>query len=356
MTMDFGINLATSADSWKVVKRAEELGYARAWFYDTQLLNADVFVAMGAAAVQTSRIRLATGVLIPSNRIAPVAASALASLNALAPGRIDFGISTGFTARRTMGLGPVKLDDMAEYVRIVQRLLAGDTLEWTFEGKRRKIRFLSPEIGVVNVRDPIPLHVSALGPRGRKLTAALGAGWIYATGHQGAARAAVGDMLAAWRAAGVDPATRVATAFTGGCVLSDGEAFDSARARVHAGPHATIALHNLVEVAEFGNMGRSLPLELDPLLERYRKIYDAYEPADARYLANHRGHLMFLRPEEHEVCTADLIRSLTFTGTTPALRDRIRELRGAGYNHFSIHIRHGHPEMLEEWAEVFEGV
>jgi hypothetical protein len=28
--MDFGINLATSADSWRVVKRAEELGYARA--------------------------------------------------------------------------------------------------------------------------------------------------------------------------------------------------------------------------------------------------------------------------------------------------------------------------------------
>ena len=104
--MDFGINLATSSDSWKVVKRAEELGYARAWFYDTQMLNADMFVAMGAAAVQTSRIRLGTGVLIPSNRIAPVAASALASLNALAPGRIDFGISTGFTARRTMGLAP----------------------------------------------------------------------------------------------------------------------------------------------------------------------------------------------------------------------------------------------------------
>src|SRR6266513_5060894 len=165
--MDFGINLATSADSWKVVKRAEELGYTRAWFYDTQMLNADVFVAMGAAAMQTAKIRLATGVLIPSNRIAPVAASALASLNALAPGRIDFGVSTGFTARRTMGLGPVKLDAMREYIGIVQRLLAGDTLEWDFEGKRRKIRFLSPELGVVNVKDPIPLHVSALGPRGR---------------------------------------------------------------------------------------------------------------------------------------------------------------------------------------------
>src|SRR5881397_2989572 len=69
--MDFGINLATAADSWKVVKRAEALGYTRAWFYDTQMLNDDMFVAMGAAAVHTSKIRLATGVLIPSNRVAP---------------------------------------------------------------------------------------------------------------------------------------------------------------------------------------------------------------------------------------------------------------------------------------------
>jgi alkanesulfonate monooxygenase SsuD/methylene tetrahydromethanopterin reductase-like flavin-dependent oxidoreductase (luciferase family) len=202
--MDLGLNLATSADSWKVVKRAEELGYARAWFYDTQLLNADVFVAMGAAAVQTSRIRLATGVLIPSNRIAPVAASALASLNALAPGRIDFGVSTGFTARRTMGLGPVTLDSMREYIRVVQGLLAGDTLEWTFEAKRRKIRFLNPELDVINIRDPIPLHISALGPRGRRLTAELGAGWLFAAGHMGAAKAAIADMQRAWRAAGVD--------------------------------------------------------------------------------------------------------------------------------------------------------
>ena len=354
--MDFGINLATSADSWKVVKRAEELGYARAWFYDTQMLNADMFVAMGAAAVQTSRIRLGTGVLIPSNRIAPVAASALASLNALAPGRIDFGISTGFTARRTMGLRPVKLEDMAEYIRIVQRLLAGETLEWTFEGQRRKIRFLSPELDVVNLRDPIPLHISALGPRSRALTARLRAGWICATGNMTAAKNSVAEMQKAWHAAGFDPAACVATAFTGGSVLRDGEAFDSPRARAQVGPHATVALHNHVEIEQFGNMGRSVPPQLSHLAERYQQIYEKYEPADARYLTNHRGHLMVLRPEEHEVCTADLIRTLTFTATAPELRERLRELRRAGYNHFAVSIRHGHPEMLEEWAGVFEGV
>jgi 5,10-methylenetetrahydromethanopterin reductase len=139
-------------------------------------------------------------------------------------------------------------------------------------------------------------------------------------------------------------------------VLKDGEAFDSPRVKAQAGPHATIALHNLVEVEEFGNMGRSVPRELAPLLERYRAIYEKYEPADARYLSNHRGHLMVLRPEEHEVCTADLIRALTFSATKPELQDRIRELRAAGYTHFSAHIRHGHPEMLEQWADVFAGV
>ena len=91
--MDLALSLPTKARSWEVVKRAEELGYTHAWFYDTQLLNAEVFVAMGAAAMKTSRIKLCAGVLIPSNRIAPVAASALASLNALAPGRVVFGAS-----------------------------------------------------------------------------------------------------------------------------------------------------------------------------------------------------------------------------------------------------------------------
>ena len=354
--MDFGIFLAPAADSAQVVQRAEGLGYRRAWFYDTQLLNSELFVSMAAAAVQTARIRLATGVLIPSNRIAPVAASGLASLNALAPGRIDFGISTGFTARRTMGVGPVKLADMEEYLRVVRGLLAGQTLEWTFEDKRRKIRFLNPEIGAINITDPIPVHISATGPRGRRLTAKLGAGWIHATASVAHGKAAVADMQAAWRDAGRDPAGLHATATISGCVLKDGEAADSARAKAQAGPTATIALHSLVEREAFGDLGRPIPPHLAPLLERYRQIYLGYEPADARYLSNHRGHLMFLRPEEHEICTAELIRATTFTGTKAELQEQIRELARAGFNHFGLTVRHGHPEMVEEWAAVFAGV
>src|SRR5271170_2729166 len=171
--MDFGIGIATSGDSWKLAQRAEELGFTHAWFYDTQMLTADCFVAMGAAAVKTSRIRLGTGVLVPSNRIAAVTANSLATLNGLAPGRIDFGIGTGFSARRAMGLGAVKLADMVEYVRVVMSLLRAETVETEVEGAPRKIRLLNPEAGQINIRDPVGLYVSALGPRARRITAQL---------------------------------------------------------------------------------------------------------------------------------------------------------------------------------------
>jgi len=351
--MDYGILLATEANSWKVVKRAEELGYSRAWFFDTHLLNAEMFAAMGAAAMATKKIRLGTGVMIPSNRIAPVAASGLATLNALAPGRIDFGISTGFTGRRTMGLGPVKLADMKEYIRIVQALLRGETTEWEFEGKRKKIRFLNPEIGAVKIDDPIPLFLSAFGPKGRQLTAELGANWLGAgTGPQ-----ALAHMKQCWTAAGHDPDKMVSVGGVNGCVLKPGEAIDSDRVKSQVGPSITMMMHNLVEAEEFGDItGRGVPPPLKAAFERYQRIYHGYQPADARYLSNHRGHLMFLRPEEKDMLTPEIIKSFSAVGPKEMLRDRLREMKSAGYSHCTIGVRYGHPEMVEEWADVIAGV
>src|SRR6201995_6068347 len=106
------------------------------------MLCADCFVAMGAAAVKTSRIRLGTGVLIPPNRIAPVTAHGFASLNQLAPGRIDFGVGTGFTGRRTMGMGAMKQSDMEDYIRVVMALLAAEAVQCATEGSYPRITFL----------------------------------------------------------------------------------------------------------------------------------------------------------------------------------------------------------------------
>ena len=108
--MKFGGMVATKIDDWEIFPFLEDLGYDTGWAPDSQMIWSDCYATLALAAAHTSHIRLGTGVLVPSNRIEPVAANALASLNKLAPGRIDFGIGTGFTARRTMGQGAVPLD------------------------------------------------------------------------------------------------------------------------------------------------------------------------------------------------------------------------------------------------------
>jgi 5,10-methylenetetrahydromethanopterin reductase len=311
--MDFGITVATAADSWKVVKRAEELGFTYAWFFDTQMLNADPFVAMAAAAMQTRTIHLGTGVLVPSNRLAPVAANCLASLNKLAPGRIHCGIGTGFTARRAMGLDAVSLNDMADYIRVMRGLLRQETLEWDYAGQRRAIRFLNPELELINLAAEIPFYISAFGPRGKALTARLGAGWISPIRHAEPAVAQLQLMQQAWRQAGHDPQTLYAVAQGSGCVLAAGEAYDSPRARAQAGPSAVMILHDLAEAAERRTLGSRFPEDLQPLLAAFQEIYAEYTPRDARYLQVHRWHLMRLRPEEEPLVTADLVQRLTFT-------------------------------------------
>jgi 5,10-methylenetetrahydromethanopterin reductase len=354
--MDYAIALAPGADAFRIIQKAEARGFTHAWLYDTQLLCADVFVALAAAAVQTSRIRLGPGVLIPSNRIAPVAASGFAALSKLAPGRIDFGIGTGFTGRRTMGLGGLPLATLREYVRVVRALLARETVEWEFEGARRKIRFLNPELGLIDTDHPIPVYVSAMGPRSRRFTAEIDAGWMNFMGSLPVAIEDARDMHTAWKEAGRDPAACYTIGFSCGCVLREGETADSPRAKAQAGPHAAVLLHNLMEASERGDLHLEASGAMSEVLERYRQVYERYEPRDARYLTLHRGHLLFLRPEEEPLVKGELIRDVTLTGTAAELRDRIRALEQGGYRQLAIQLVHGHEDALDDWCRVLDMV
>lgn len=353
--MDMSIQLPTKANAWEVVRRAEELGYSHVWFYDTPLLNAELFAAMGAAAVKTSKIKLCTGVMIPSNRFATVAASGLATLNALAPGRIVFGVSTGFTGRRTMGLRPVTLARMTKYIDVVQGLLAGKTVEWDEEAGSHKIRFLNPELGLINVKDPIPLAISALGPKARALVAQTGAQWIGGATYPERERTELADVRAHWINCGRDLKDLYTICSTGGRVLDEGESPESPKCLAQAGPYAAIVFHSAVEEAQFGTL---VPGEFPfpAQLEAYRKVYEKYEPADARYLSNHRGHMMFVRPDEKHL-SGPVIKGLTMTGTKAELVERLQGIKSLGFNQVQFHVAPGQEnEMMERWADVMSHV
>ncbi len=346
--MQYSVAFASEIDSWRWAKRAEELGFHAAWFYDTQLLNPDVFVCMALAAHETDRIRLGTGVLVPSNRIAPVAANALASLNRIAPGRIDFGVGTGFTARRTMGQRALTLAETARYVDTVRTMLRGETAEWSDGERLRKVAFLDPDLGLVNVTDDVPLWFSAFGPRAKRLSAELGAGWV----NFGATRTgpAIDEAQAAWRAEGRTEGLE-ANLFFLGAVLTGDPGVDEGLLMSQAAPLTAVFFHNRAET----DPANRPPGALGEATARYLEQYGRYEPADARYLTNHKGHLMYLRPEETHI-TPDLVRSTTMSGTEDELIERLREVEAQGYTQVTVQLVHGHEHAIEDWARLFDRV
>ena len=124
---------------------------------------------------------------------------------------------------------------------------------------------------------------------------------------------------------------------------------------VFADPGDQLFTDEVYREVAFGPEARGLDATppLQAKFDAYREVYRKYRPADARYLQNHRGHLMFLRPEEQEFITGDVIRGMTFSATAPELIEQLREIKRAGYRHFAFHARHRHEvAMLEDWAEV----
>ncbi|HYZ25061.1 MAG TPA: LLM class flavin-dependent oxidoreductase [Rhodopila sp.] len=352
--MEFGIGIPSAGDSWKVAQRAEEAGFTHAWFYDTQMLVGDPFVAMGAAARQTHRIRLGTGVLVPSNRHPAVTASAFATLNAMAPGRIDFGVGTGFSARRAMGLGAIKLSEMEEYIRVVYALLRGETTEAEVDhGVRKKIRFLNPELGLINVKDPVRLHISALGPKGRQMTARHGAAWKTVMSGVEDGLAALNGMRKTWVESGRPAGELYSSAWVWGCLLRDGETLDSPRVRSQAGPRAAVLLHRMADLDMEGWINTSpVPDSVKDVIQGYVEAARRFEPADARYLMNHTGHCIAVKPAEERFITAELIRHTTFTGTEQDITQRIEAMRDGGLSQLVIPVVPGHEDAVEEWGRV----
>jgi len=349
--MEFGIGVPSSHDSWKVVQRAEELGFTHAWFYDTQMIVGDPFVAMGAAALKTSRIRLGTGVLVPTNRHPAVTATAFATLNAMAPGRIDFGVGTGFSARRAMGLNAMKLSDMEEYIRVVYGLLNGEIVEHDIEGKRKKIKFLNPDLGLINIKDPVKLHISALGPKGRQMAARHGAAWKTVMSGVPDGLAALESMKKTWSEHG--KGDLYASAWVWGCILKDGETLDTPRVRAQAGARAAVLLHRAADLDMEGWINTSpVPDSVKPLLDGYVEAAKKFEPQDARYITNHRGHCVFVKPEEEKFITAELIRQTTFTGVEQDITQRIEAMRAGGLSQLVIPMVPGHESAIEDWGRI----
>jgi len=280
------------------IVEAEALGYHRAWLYDSPALYGDIWMHLALAAERTERIGLGTAVLIPSLRHVLVTASAIGTLEALAPGRVAIALGTGFTGRMVLGQRPMPWADVEEYVRRLRALLRGEQVE--IDGGM--VQMIHPDGFVASRPIATPIVVAANGPKGLEVARQHGDGVMGIFGG----------------VPGFDWVSLLAF----GTVLDDGESAGSDRALAAAGPGAAVAFHGMYEA--------------DPALveglpggAEWRKQIEQ-EPEATRHLVVHEGHFVEVNDNDRPYVTGDLVQQLTWTAPAADLQDRLRETAESG--------------------------
>src|SRR5262245_2489516 len=109
---------------------AERNGFDFGWTYDSHVLWQEPYPLLTLAAVNTERPHLGLNGTNPGTREPTVTASAFATLQDISGGRMIMGIGRGDSARRTIGLQPVKVAEFESSCRMMRDLMNGRPVEW----------------------------------------------------------------------------------------------------------------------------------------------------------------------------------------------------------------------------------
>src|SRR5262245_37472572 len=150
---------APMANLMKLLQTIEAAGFDGAGILDSQLLCRGTFVTLCQAPIHTSRIALFPAVTNPFTRHASVLASAIQTVEELAPARVKFVIGTGYTSASTIGRKAGTLAEMRACIATVKALLAGQSVDFGETAGR---------LGYAAGR-PIPVLMAASGPKAIEL-------------------------------------------------------------------------------------------------------------------------------------------------------------------------------------------
>ena len=299
--MKVGAILGPRVDTPAQIELAEELGYDRAWVFDSPALFADPWMTLARAADRTSQIRVGVSVITPRMRHLIANAGAIATLAALAPGRVDVVIGAGFTSQAMIGKGPVRWAEVEEYAVALRALLRGEAIDWN-EG----VVALRPgKLTGLKVPCEVPILVAAHGPKGYAVGARVGDGIITNPGHG----SGDGEDLGIERWAQFNAT-----------ILAADEALDSDRVIDAGGPPAALHLH----------LGDGGAARGSAEAAAYAERLEAIDPR-VRHLEMHRGHLAEVTDLERDLVTAELIARTTSTGTAEQVRAGVAAIDAEGF-------------------------
>jgi 5,10-methylenetetrahydromethanopterin reductase len=281
---------------------AEALGYQRVWVYDSPALYGDVWVAIARVAEATDHIGVASGVAVAFLRHVMVTASAIATIEDLAPGRLTFAVGTGFTGARAMGRKPMKWADLAEYFSQLRALLRGDAVE--VDGARCRM------IHSPGYAPPRPIDVPLLlAPRGPK-------GFAYARD--------LADGVIVTSPPGTDE-WRPCALLCSGTVLEPGEDHTSPRVLDTLAPSYATGVHGRWEFA------RTTMANVPGGEEWLADLEANYDERD-RPWAVHEGHMIAVSDRDRDLVAraGPAILQSGWTGDAAGVRERAVAARAGG--------------------------
>jgi 5,10-methylenetetrahydromethanopterin reductase len=257
--MHFGVTLLpdNTADDLKYARLADEVGFDLVCIGDSQSKLREAYVSLGAIAGVTSRARIGTMVTNAVTRHPAVTASAVATLQELSRGRAIFGFGSGDSAVTNLGLRGSTVDSMREFIIVMRKLIAGETVQWG-----------GADINVGWSSAPVPFMMSAEGPRTLALAGELCDGVFLGGGLDAVVVAdSLNKIAAGARAAGRDPAEVAVWAFAK-CSIADTreQAIDLIKMPLAAGANHAF---------QFSLDGKHVPDELHEPIRRMRREYVA---------------------------------------------------------------------------------
>jgi 5,10-methylenetetrahydromethanopterin reductase len=286
-----------------LIRLAEDLGYGCVWLGDSQMIWREAFVVLGAAALATSRIKLASGVTNPVTRDPAVLAAAFQTLAELSNGRVRLGIGTGDSSVETLGKRPATLADLEAAIQLMRGLLAGQTVPHPASDMQVRLTYAQPSEAAP------PVYVAVSSPRIHRLAGRVADGAIVLVGTDPDFLKASWQELEKGAAERTPPRDLRAEGFRVVCWTPCSIQSDGAAARAAVKAHVARVLK------------RKLPFELDSatmrVVEQIREQYEYYEhmvPGTAH------GKLV---PDE-------LVERFAIAGTPTEARDQLARLAASG--------------------------
>jgi 5,10-methylenetetrahydromethanopterin reductase len=274
--------------------------------YDSPALYGDVWVALARIVEATERIGVATGVAVPILRHPVVTASAIATVEDLAPGRVAVAFGTGFTARLAMGKRAMRWADLARYLETVRALLRGEVVD--VEGAKAQLIY-PPGFGPEQPID-VPLYVAVAGPKG------------FGVAHEIADGVVLGGLPPAEER---DARWSTVAMLVNGTVLDPDEDETSERVRAAVGPWFVTRYHAIYEWAPDALEGMAGGAE-------WRAQVEGERPEGERHLAVHEGHVVTVTARDRPLLDAagPALLEAGWTGDPERVHARLRTVEAAG--------------------------